>query len=344
MRRMGQETDKKVVLISTELLDENQDQKFRIRQQKVLEIAKSIQMIGLLEPIRVRDKADGRYEIIAGRHRKRACCLLGMEEVPCYVENIGDIQARLILICSNLERNNNYLPSELAYAYVEREKLLKELNGTPGPNMDIKPETAKTRKTIYRYKRLVHLTKELLNMVDQHKLTIKAGVELSYLPEELQHTLYKKMKYHRFALNEKEAHQIVSMVKEKRLDEKYLQNLGKTSSKPTRQKPDSDRTKLMDWIKEETGNKLKDDELVAYIHSAVQLYESLKAEENKQGESKLFRVGDKVAHRQFGKGTVLGNSHRRPNGKVYWHIQFASGTYSYIKEEELTLLKGERKP
>ncbi len=164
----------KIIEINIDLLDEIDNQPFRINQNKVEQYAESIQEIGLLEPIQVRAKDSSRYEILAGRHRVRACKLLGCHEIDCIVKKTSDTSARLILLKTNTDREDDFSPSELGFAYTEEDQLLKSLR-------DVRPRTEEQRKKIYRYKRITHLVESLRQMVDEDRIKLSVGAELSFL-------------------------------------------------------------------------------------------------------------------------------------------------------------------
>lgn len=103
------------------MLDEIENQPFKINPKKVENYAASIEECGLLEPIQVRAKDSSRYEILAGRHRVRACKLLGCHEIDCIVKKTSDTSARLILLKTNTDREDDFSPSELGFAYTEEE-------------------------------------------------------------------------------------------------------------------------------------------------------------------------------------------------------------------------------
>ena len=176
----------KIVELDLSLLDEIDNQPFRVNENKVKQYAESIQEIGLLEPIQVREKENGRYEILAGRHRARAHKLLGIDKIKCVVKNVDDDTARLILLKTNTDRDDDFLPSELGAAYLEAEALLQK-SGTIRPSTSqVAEEHNTSRKQIYRYKRITYLVPVLRDMVDSKELSLYVGVELSHLKKENQ--------------------------------------------------------------------------------------------------------------------------------------------------------------
>ena len=151
-------------------------------------LAASIEENGLILPVVVRKVRGGRYELISGHRRKRACELAGFKEIKAVVKRIKDDEAAILMVDSNLHREH-LLPSEKAWAYRIKADALKR----SGRRTDLSGEgrysskaeagrgSCDTEKTVARYIRLTFLDKRLLDMVDSGRLKFVAGVELSYL-------------------------------------------------------------------------------------------------------------------------------------------------------------------
>ena len=172
--------DNRIVDLSVELLDEV-PQMFPINEEKVAQIAESIGIegVGVIDPVVVRKNGE-RYEILSGRHRVRACKKIGKETVRCQIKNVDDTIARLILLSTNTDRNNDYSPMVYAKAYAEMIDLTKQLGSKAAINT-IAEQSGINRKQIYRYIRLNHLIVPLQEWVERRILTIEAAVELSFL-------------------------------------------------------------------------------------------------------------------------------------------------------------------
>ena len=166
------------------LLDESMD-----------ELVDSIKESGVLSPIIARPHKDGGYEILSGHRRAKACELAGIENVPVIVKNLDDDTATILLVDSNLQREN-ILPSEKAYAYRLKLEAMKRKTGRPSKencdqighnysgrkSVDIMAEESPdSRNQIQRYIRLTELIDPIMNMVDEKKIPLNAAVELSYL-------------------------------------------------------------------------------------------------------------------------------------------------------------------
>ena len=168
-------------------------QPFRTYSQEDLEsLAKSIAEHGVIDPITVRPFDEGKYQIIAGRHRTRASALCGLAEVPGIIRrDIDDVKAAKIMLDTNLEQRHNLLYSEKAYAY----RMRMELEGRRGKRTDLEFGGEKVdmlseigiknkdkRRTVADLIRLTYLLPGLLNMVDKGTIGFKVGVQLSHLP------------------------------------------------------------------------------------------------------------------------------------------------------------------
>ena len=169
------------------------------------ETAESVKRFGILSPAVVRQKEDGRYELISGHRRKKACELAGIDKMPVIVRNMDRDEAIIFMVDSNLQRER-LLPSEKAFSYKMKLDAMKR----QGARMDLTsvPMGQKLGKTsreilagaspdsntqIQRYIRLTELIPDLLQMVDEGKIAFRPAVELSYLTKEEQISLYEAM-------------------------------------------------------------------------------------------------------------------------------------------------------
>ena len=174
-----------------DLLDEIENQPFPINEEKIEQISDSIETVGVIEPLIVTENL-GRYKILSGRHRYRACQKLGKNEIPCYIKNVSEDVARYILIATNTDRNNEYAPTVYAKAYAEQLELMKKL-GKKATVSAIAEQNGLSRKQIYRYVRLTYLIEDFQRWVDNDIIRMLSAVELSFLSETKQTTLYKHL-------------------------------------------------------------------------------------------------------------------------------------------------------
>ena len=180
---------------------------FKVKMDdKMLETIESVRAHGVLVPALVREKPTGWYEMISGHRRKMASELAGKETMPCIVRNLSDDQAVIVMVDSNLQREE-ILPSEKAFAYkmkldaMKRQGQRRDLTSVPlaqkfkgKTSREILGEqVGESQDQIRRYIRLTELIPEILEMVDDKKISMRPAVELSYLPKEEQEILYDTM-------------------------------------------------------------------------------------------------------------------------------------------------------
>ena len=159
--------------------------------ESMLETAESITKHGVLVPVIARPREEGGYELISGHRRKRASELAGKETLPCIVRNLDDDAATIIMVDSNIQREN-ILPSERAFAYKLKLDAIKRQAGRPSNNSRqvvgnlesadiVGKDAGESGRQVQRYIRLTELVPELLDMVDVKKIAFNPAVELSYL-------------------------------------------------------------------------------------------------------------------------------------------------------------------
>ena len=169
--------DKRVIMLDPSELIEIEDQPFHpYPPEKLSELAEDIKANGQISPCTVRKK-DGKYIILAGRNRKKACELAGFK-VACIVIECDDPTANLILVNSNLNQRQELLPSEKAFAY-KLQKESYEAKGQKKTSAAVAEQNSENVKMIQRYIKLTNLTKDLLDMVDSGRLPLMVGVEFS---------------------------------------------------------------------------------------------------------------------------------------------------------------------
>ena len=206
---------------------------FKVKMDdKMLETIESVRAHGVLVPALVREKPTGGYEMISGHRRKMASELAGKETMPCIVRNLSDDQAVIVMVDSNLQREE-ILPSEKAFAYkmkleaMNRQGKRTDLTSTPlvskfRTNEILAQEAGESRETIRRYIRLTELIPEILEMVDDKKISMRPAVELSYLPKEEQEILYDTMESEACTPSHAQAIKIRKFSAEGRLNEDVL--------------------------------------------------------------------------------------------------------------------------
>lgn len=186
--------------IPLELIDDFPDHPFKVRDDEdMIQLVESVKERGVITPATVRQKEDGRYELISGHRRKRACELAGFEALRCEVVDLDRDAATVLMVESNYQRSQ-ILPSEKAFAYkmrleaMNRQGQRSDLTCAPvGHKLDgaksrdiLGDEVGESREQIRRYIRLTNLVPELLDLVDEGKIKMRPAVELSYLDEDSQ--------------------------------------------------------------------------------------------------------------------------------------------------------------
>ena len=187
--------------IPLELIDDFPDHPFKVRDDEDMQqLVESIKERGVITPATVRQKEDGRYELVSGHRRKRASELAGFETLRCEVFELNRDEATILMVESNFQRSQ-ILPSEKAFAYKMRLEAMKRQAGRPskensdpvGPNLIgtrsnslLAEETGDSTSQIKRYVRLTNLVPELLEFVDEGRIKMRPAVELSYLDEDCQ--------------------------------------------------------------------------------------------------------------------------------------------------------------
>lgn len=178
---LGSSSENQIVDIKIDLIDTIDDQPHKIHNDTVQRIAESMRIYGQLEPATVVQKKNGRYALLAGRHRRLACIENGTDTLKCIIRKEEDPdKQRLILLATNNDRNTDYSPSELAYSYLEQMELLKKL-GSKSTASQIAEGNNTNRKTVHKYIQLTKLIKPLMSRVDSGAITVGAGYELSFL-------------------------------------------------------------------------------------------------------------------------------------------------------------------
>ena len=187
--------------IPLELIDDFPDHPFKVRDDEdMMQLVESVKERGVITPATVRQKEDGRYELVSGHRLKRACELAGFETLRSEIVDLNRDEATILMVESNFQRSE-ILPSEKAFAYKMRLEAMKRQVGRPSKEnaspvgIDLRgkqsldlmsEECGDSRNQIHRYVRLTNLVPELLEFVDEGRIKMRPAVELSYLDEDCQ--------------------------------------------------------------------------------------------------------------------------------------------------------------
>ena len=196
----GEEQLSKIRDIPLELIDDFPDHPFKVRDDEdMMQLVESVKERGVITPATVRQKEDGRYELVSGHRRKRACELAGFETLRSEIVDLNRDEATILMVESNFQRSE-ILPSEKAFAYRMRLEALSrqgkrtDLTSNPLGRKSDGKETAQiigeqsgdSQTQVRRYIRLTNLVPELLEFVDEGRIKMRPAVELSYLDEDCQ--------------------------------------------------------------------------------------------------------------------------------------------------------------
>ena len=176
-------------------IDDFPDHPFKVKDDEdMLQLVDSVRERGIITPITLRRKEDGRYEIVSGHRRKRACEIAGLETIPAEIKELSRDEAIILMVESNLQRSV-ILPSEKAFSYKMRLEAMKRQGQrtdlTSGPlgqkfeavdsRQELADSSVDSARQVSRYIRLTELIPELLQLVDDGKIALRPAVELSYL-------------------------------------------------------------------------------------------------------------------------------------------------------------------
>lgn len=182
----------KIYNIPLSEIDDFPNHPFQVRLDEDMDqLVESVKERGVITPITLRQKEDGRYEIVSGHRRRKACELAGLATVPAEIKELTRDEAIILMVESNLQRST-ILPSEKAFSYKMRLEAMKRLPGRPskensGPMVqnssrdELGESAGESGRQISRYIRLTELIPDLLTMVDEGRIALRPAVELSYL-------------------------------------------------------------------------------------------------------------------------------------------------------------------
>ena len=204
-----------------------------------------------MTPATVRLKEDGRYELVSGHRRKKACELAGLETLKCEVKELTRDEAIIVMVESNLQRST-ILPSEKAFAYKMRLEAMKRQAGRPakenyspmGNNLEfatssdeLADKVGESKNQIFRFIRLTGLVPEILQMVDESRIAFRPAVEISYLTEEQQYTLLEAMSYNDATPSLAQAIKMKKFMQDGKLTDEVIQSIMEEEKPNQREKP-----------------------------------------------------------------------------------------------------------
>lgn len=194
--------------IPLSMIDDAPYHTFQVRLDEDMErLVDSIRERGVIVPVILREKKDGRYELVSGHRRKKACEILGLSTLKAEIRDLTRDEAIILMVDSNLQRSI-ILPSEKAFSYkakldaMKRQGMRRDLTSAPlGPkfgsrsNIELAETVNESKTQVQRYIRLTQLIPQILKMVDNEKIALRPAVEISYLKKEEQEALYNAITY-----------------------------------------------------------------------------------------------------------------------------------------------------
>ncbi len=241
-------------------IDEFPDHPFKVLMDEDMEqLVDSIKRSGVMTPATVRLKEDGRYELISGHRRKKACELAGLETLKCEVKELTRDEAIIVMVESNLQRTT-ILPSEKAFAYkmrleaMNRQGQRSDLTSSPvatklqsgRSDVELGELVGESKDQIRRYIRLTELVPEILQMVDERRIAFRPAVEISYLTEGQQYTLLEAMEYNDATPSLAQAIKMKKFMQDGKLTDEVISSIMEEEKPNQKEKPafkDEKRTK-----------------------------------------------------------------------------------------------------
>lgn len=274
--------------IPLDQIDDFPDHPFKVKLDEDMDqLVQSIKDRGIISPVTLRQKEDGRYEIVSGHRRKKACELAGMATVKAEIRDLTRDEAIILMVESNLQRST-ILPSEKAFSYKMRLEAIKRQAGRPakgnfGPvGQNSRNELAEngndSSRQIQRYIRLTNLVPDLLDMVDEGKIALRPAVELSYLTEQEQTDLVETIAYEDATPSLAQAIKMRTFSKDGRLNADVILSI-MCEKKPNQAEKISFRT---DRLKQFLPKNITPKQTEEYVLKALEYYHRYQERNKKQ--------------------------------------------------------------
>ena len=262
-------------------IDDFPDHPYKVKEDEDMDqLVQSIKDNGILTPVTLRRKEDGRYEIVAGHRRKRACELAGIPTLRAEIKDLTRDEAVILMVESNYQRSK-ILPSEKAFAYKMRLEAMNrqgqrlDLTSVPvGPKLGersndaLSKETGDSSSQIKRYIRLTNLIPDILEMVDEGRIAFRPAVELSYLSEAEQAYLLEEMTYNDATPSLAQAIKMHSFAKEGKLSSEVIESIMSEEKPNQREKISFRADRLRQYIPDSVPREKTEE----YVMRALQHY------------------------------------------------------------------------
>ena len=263
-------------------IDDFPDHPYKVKEDEDMDqLVQSIKDNGILTPVTLRRKEDGRYEVIAGHRRKRACELAGIPTLRAEIKDLTRDEAVILMVESNYQRSK-ILPSEKAFAYKMRLEAMNrqgqrtdltcgpvghKLEGTKSRDI-IADSTNESARQISRYIRLTNLIPDILEMVDEGRIAFRPAVELSYLSEAEQAYLLEEMTYNDATPSLAQAIKMHSFAKEGKLSSEVIESIMSEEKPNQREKISFRADRLRQYIPDSVPREKTEE----YVMRALQHY------------------------------------------------------------------------
>lgn len=283
------EKREKVIDIKITNIDDFPKHPFKVlANEDMKNMIASVKEYGVLSPALVRQKSDGRYEMISGHRRKFASQCANLNTIPCIVRNLTDDEATILMIDSNLSQREKILPSERAFAYKMKLEAIKHqgrkecLTSTPLveklSSEIIGSENNESREQVRRYIRLTYLNTELLDLVDNGTIAFRPAVELSYLKKDEQEILVDFIKYNQSTPSLEQAIKLKKLSQENLLDVDEMHDILSSLKPNQKSKLKFDRERLRTVLpKNIEENKIED-----YVVKSIEYYTKYLRHKNRE--------------------------------------------------------------
>ena len=273
--------------IPLDQIDDFPDHPFKVKLDEDMDqLVQSIKDRGIITPVTLRQKEDGRYEIVSGHRRKKACELAGMATVKAEIRDLTRDEAIILMVESNLQRST-ILPSEKAFSYkmrleaMNRQGKRNDLTCSPVGNKSasiVGQEAGDSKSQVFRYIRLTNLIPDLLDMVDEGKIALRPAVELSYLTEQEQTDLVETIAYEDATPSLAQAIKMRTFSKEGRLNADVILSI-MCEKKPNQAEKISFRT---DRLKQFLPKNITPKQTEEYVLKALEYYHRYQERNKKQ--------------------------------------------------------------
>lgn len=260
-------------------IDDFPDHPYKVKEDEDMDqLVQSIKDNGILTPVTLRRKEDGRYEVVAGHRRKRACEIAGIPTLRAEIKDLTRDEAVILMVESNYQRSK-ILPSEKAFAYkmrleaMNRQGQRTDLTSTPvvsklRSNEELGNSNGESREQVRRYIRLTHLIPDILEMVDEGRIAFRPAVELSYLSEAEQAYLLEEMTYNDATPSLAQAIKMHNFAKEGKLSSEVIESIMSEEKPNQREKISFRADRLRQYIPDSVPREKTEE----YVMRALQHY------------------------------------------------------------------------